>query len=492
MRSSAREMPEQVEEGLVRGKTNRGTLQGLEYRAPALVSGKTGRVIGLSQEMASAIARVWRDVLIVMVLAAGAGFASFQGAKCIDPVVLYVNEDAMDVWFGSDVPRVFSSMTALDGNHSRAKVHPLFSLVAYPPVKALRILGVETIVAVRIVLAAVASLWIIAMFILLRLVGCRRLDATLFTMLAATSASAVFWFVVPETYPFGSLTILLGLVTVSLAQHRKLPEVWYIIVSALTLSVTVTNWMVGIFATFATFRWRRALQITVNAFCLVVLLWGVQKFIFPSAQFFIGDREEINWIRPPEFAGSLRVVTTFVFHTMVMPAIEWFDHTDWPGIRNQHSLPGSGSLWGAIAVGLWIPLLALGLWGLFSAGRHGRLRVVLGLTLIGQLLLHLIYGAGETFIYALHFGPLLVVLTALSVLTPARKLGLTLAALLVLCAGVNNVLQLNKAVKIVEYHMMLPRQAAKSALIKRPHDTIPGRARDAGIYADLSGNMFLE
>jgi len=249
--------------------------------------------------------------------------------------------------------------------------------------------------------------------------------------------------------------------------------VWFVIVSALTLSVTVTNWMVGILATFASFRWRRAFQITVNAFCLVVLLWGVQKFIFPTAQFFIGDQEELNWIRPPEFTSSLKVVTSFMFHTMVMPTSEWFDHPDWAGIIKQDSLPGSGSLWGAIAVGLWAALLVLGLWGLFSTGRHGRLRVVLGLTLLGQLLLHLVYGSGETFIYALHFGPLLVVLAALSVLTPARKLGLALAALLALCAGVNNVLQLNKAVKILEHHMITPRQTVKTGMIQRPYDPWP-------------------
>jgi len=93
----------------------------------------------------------------------------------------------------------------------------------------------EPITAVRIVIAAVASLWFSSLFILLRLIGCRQFDAALFSILAATSAAAMFWFVIPETYSFGSLSILLALGLTALAQHRKLSSLWYVVVSALTL-----------------------------------------------------------------------------------------------------------------------------------------------------------------------------------------------------------------------------------------------------------------
>jgi len=52
---------------------------------------------------------------------------------------------------------------------------------------------------------------------------------------------------------------------------------------------------------------------------------------------------------------------------------------------------------------------------LFSTRKHLRLRVVLGLTILGQLALHTVYG-NETFLYTLNFLPLLVVLAALSTL----------------------------------------------------------------------------
>lgn len=395
----------------------------------------------------------WRDILIIVILAVAAGFASYQGARLINTVIF--DKQTQDAWFDADIPRVFGDMAYVAEDHYRTKVHPLFVLITFPPVYVLkRAFGIEAITAVRLVMAALASLWISAVFILLRLIGCYRFDAMLFSVLAATSASAVFFFVLPETHSFGSLSILLALCFVAITQHRKLSSLWYVSVSALTLSFTTTNWMVGILATVVNHRWKRALQITVNAFCLVVLLWAVQKYLFRSVEFFLGDREEKYYLLRPEAGGPLQSIQSFVFHSMVMPAIKVFNHPERPNFPlrmiTQHSLPGSGSPWGAVAVGLWGALLSLGLWALFSLKQHLKLRIVLGITILGQMTLHAVLYT-ETFLYSLHFGPLLVVLGALSTLkNRVRPIALTLAGLLVLTAGVNNALQFNKATELLQ------------------------------------------
>ena len=415
----------------------------------------------------------WQDILFVSVLAAIAGFASYQGEQLINKAIF--DKQAGDVWLGADIARVFENMTQRKSDHHRIKVHPLFSLITFPAVHLLRtVLDLEPITAVRIIIAAVACLWISALFILLRVIGCRRFDATLFSVLAATSAAAMFWFVVPETYSFGSLSLLLGLCFVAIAQHRHLSHLWYTVISALTLSITTTNWMVGILATIVNHPRKRSLQITVNAFCLVVLLWSVQKFVFPSAVFFLGDREEQQYMLRPGTGGPLAVVKSFISHTMVMPSIKFVDilkQPNSPMMSIQASLPGSASLWGNVAVMLWISLLGLGLWGLFSVKNHLKLRIVLGLTLLGQLTIHMIYGE-ETFLYSLHFAPLLVVLAALSTLTSARPVALVLAGTLVLSAGVNNTLQLSKAIDFLQSHVP-PRYQVLDQMQMRPDEPWP-------------------
>ena len=72
----------------------------------------------------------------------------------------------------------------------------------------------------------------------------------------------------------------------------------------------------------------------------------------------------------------------------------------------------------------------------------------MGLTLVGQLSLHLLYGE-ETFLYALNFAPLLVVVASLSTQTKARLVALLLTSILVIGVGINNWLQLSEATQIL-------------------------------------------
>ncbi|HEY9711562.1 MAG TPA: hypothetical protein V6D48_25360, partial [Oculatellaceae cyanobacterium] len=174
--------------------------------------------------------KYWSDLLIIVGLGVAVGFASYLAGQLIDPLIWRT----WDFWFEADIIRVLKSMTTGGGDDNRTSVHPLFSLIAYPPVYVLKAaLGIETITAVRVVVAAVASLWFSTLFILLRVIGCRRFDAVLFSILAASSAAAMFWLVIPETYSFGSLTIMLALVLVALGQHRRLSPLWYVVVNVL-------------------------------------------------------------------------------------------------------------------------------------------------------------------------------------------------------------------------------------------------------------------
>jgi len=414
--------------------------------------------LGINSAFSSITKRIrqyWQDILISILLGVLAGFACYQAIQLIAPGI--VNEHAFNVWFDGDSPRIYFNM--IDRKHPwhlRDKVHPLFSLITYPFfLSQTNVFHIEALTAINQLVVAVACLWIISLFALLRFMGCHRLDAIVFSLLGAISAASMFWFVIPETYAFGSLSILIALGFVALTQHQKISALWNTLISTLTLSFTITNWMVGIFATIVNHPYKRAFQITVNAFCLTVLLWAVEKRIFPTTEFFLGDSEEERYIGLDESGGPLHSIKSFFLHTMVMPAIQIKDNDkayrdwDWTAMMStQLSNPGSGTLWGHVSVWLWIALLGLGVWALFSLKQHRKLRIVLGLSLLGQLALHSIYGR-ETFLYALHFVPFLVALVALSLFSRIRPLVLGLAVLLLLTAGINNGIQLNRAMAIL-------------------------------------------
>jgi hypothetical protein len=147
------------------------------------------------------------------------------------------------------------------------------------------------------------------------------------------------------------------------------------------------------------------------------------------------------------------------------------DRPEWPIMITQESSPGSGSQWGTIAVGLWVLLVAIGIWAIFRISPHRPARVVLGLTLLCQLALHMVYG-NEIFLYSLHFGPLLVILAALGTHTPARPLVLLLAGGLVVVAAANNYSQFTKAASFYRSNGS-PRHLIKSQMRVRPLDPWP-------------------
>jgi hypothetical protein len=408
---------------------------------------------------------VWRDVVLAVVLSVSLGFMSWRGAAAIGPGVLAYN----DVWFEADSLRVYLNMSSRWSDQRRMTVHPLFSLLVFPFVKALRLLGVESPLAVRTVISAVAAIWAASLYGVLRLIHCRRGDAVLFSLLGGLSAASLVWFAVPETYAFGSLSVIWALALVALSERRLVSESSYVAVSAFTLSFTITNWMAGIAAAATCLPWRRAAQVSVNALFLVILLWTLQYHVFPNVPFFLTDqRDESHFVLPAEVGGPGAVVRAFIFHAMVMPAVQVSyarEPFPRPRLNTQHSALGSGGWSGLLATGLWSALLGVGMWAAANMRALRSVRVALVCILLGQLALHTLYG-GETFLYSLHWLPLLVVLAALGTLTRQRVLARILGVGLLVTAAINNCGLFLGAASVVRLH---PMTYPESVSLTRPY-----------------------
>jgi len=355
---------------------------------------------------------------------------------------------ADDVWFEADVDRVYDDMTDRGANHYRTTVHPLFPLLTYPVVHAIhKRFQVDDIRAVRAVIAATAGIWLAAFYFLLRLLRCRPLDATLFTLVAAATSAALFWTAIPETYEFGSLTILVVLIAAAIAERRAAIPTWVdVAASAASMSILVTDFMVSLASLISRYRPRRVIQIAGNALIVVVLLWGLQKYFFPSAHFFIGEHDKGA---PPSSRATALVV--MLLHSFVAPEA-WSGPNElpgqWPMLSFQHAGLGSLHFLKLTALMCWVCLLGFAAWSVACLPQHPRFRIMLALSIAGQIMLHLAYGS-ETFLYALDWMPLLVVAAALATLTRWRKLVLVIATVFAITAGIHNATELKSALNAV-------------------------------------------
>jgi len=363
-----------------------------------------------------------------------------------------IKHNTLDVYFQADITRVYANMTNRLSNHYRTKVHPLFSMITHPTIHIMKFAGFNVPLTVRFFLSITTGIWLCSIFILFRLIGLHIQDSIIFSIVSASSAASIFWTIVPETYLLGSLTIVLVIGFSAIAPMKKISHHWFSIISAASLSVTITNWMVGIFSTFINNPWRQAFQISVNALMIITFFYSIQSQIYPSSQFFLGNqKKELKFMMHKDAGGMKEKLRVFFFHSVIMPKINVLKNcqTDkWPSLSVQYSKMGSTGISGFLAIIVWSILMITGVWAFFSTKNQIKFKSVLGLSIIGQLCLHLVYGE-ETFLYAMHWVPLLIILSSWSLFTSLRKYTIVLGIMLILTNTYNNIEQLNVVAMII-------------------------------------------
>jgi hypothetical protein len=351
----------------------------------------------------------------------------------------------MNVWFDSDSSRVFDNLTDRASNHYRTSVHPLFSLLAGTPVIAsISLFGIQPLTAAAISVALWSACLAASVFTVIRLAIGRTLDAVVYTLLFLSSAGFVFWSGVVESYTLGAVSLVLPLMLVLLI-GRGWP-VWTLIpASALSLSVTVTNWMAGIAAMLVSTPLPMAIRWTIYAFALVTVLTGLQHVVFPTSGAFLDFYEEF-WYSSLSEPRSLidRAVAAalrFGFDTMVLQGAALVPEPGGTGRMLASLSIGQGPLPALLTAFAWFALLVVGCVQLVrtaaSANGLQRFCIALGLVIAGQGGLHLVYGT-ETFLYAAHFAPLLVIAASLASLSRWRWPCLALAILVSIGAAAHN------------------------------------------------------
>ena len=397
------------------------------------------------------------DLILIVTLTLISGVLTFYQTQRFPATIFEFK--MVDVWFDSDCgDRLYDTLTNRFTTYNAVNnSHPLLPSIGFGLVLLVKTLsGTSNITSIRLVMSALAATVIVTLFVLMRLIGCRQFDALLFSILAGATATAQFWFVYLDSFVLGAESILLPLCLVAMSEYRKLPTSWYIAANVMALSITVTNWIAGIAATLCRYKWKQALQIFVVTIVIIVLLASLQKLFFPTAGirslFFPTAQLGYASFPPQDILDRIQV---FFFHSIVMPAIQTminpYPHVPGYGLLMtiQNSGLGSASVWGKVAVLLWAGLLALGGWSLLVLRQHLRLRITLGVTLLGALALHSVHGR-ETFLYAPHYAFLLIILASLTTLTRQRTIAIALALLLCFTASINNVAQLNRATTFVQ------------------------------------------
>lgn len=371
-------------------------------------------------------------------------------------------------WFQSDGWRAFDNMVDPLSSQHRNQVRPLFSLLVLPVTLLLqhgvRLSALQSVWGVN---ALCIALWTGILFLTIRLLGISRLQAGLMGVLGMVGGAALFWFTVPETYALSSLALVCCLgVAAYEHRHRQLTrqqpndqpyglrDVVLVLVGTFCMGTVLTNWMASLVLNAVYRPWRRAIGLSLASLLVLCLGWGLQKVVFPQpASFFLklDPASEKEYVLHEEQGTMFHTLHTALVAPMIVPAVQEYDQAEQPTgkrltIQRSH-LFNSGGGYLALAV-LWLGCLATGLYALIHRPELRRFSCALLAILAGQLALHSVYGE-ETFLYGLHFLPLLIVgvsFLSVSKLFSQRKILVTiLTSVLIVLVAVNNVSRLYSA-----------------------------------------------
>lgn len=382
---------------------------------------------------------LWLDIVLAIALAILGAAVSWNVSEYITPMRAGDNQ-----WFQADLTTVWLSLTDRYADHRRANVHPLFPLVHTTSVYALRgVFDIGRSIAVAIWVSTWAAAWIAVCYAVARSLRFARRDALLIAIVMLASASALCWISVPDTRTVGSVSMLACVLVAVAAERRPVPD-WLVTTAvAASLSMTITNGIAGLALLVVTRPIKRAAQLAVNAFVVVVVLQVVQGLMYPTVRSITQLGSEQRFLFYPASGTLLNKLAVMGLHSVVMPGVQTpiEVETRTPMLSVQLASPDLSSVAGVVALGVWVVALAWGVRGWYRCASGSAALKVIALTAVGQVALHLVYGE-ETFLYTLHLMPLLVLIAA-CVMKSARPLwGRALFAALALALIVHNATQI--------------------------------------------------
>jgi hypothetical protein len=413
----------------------------------------------------------WRDSLAITSIGCILAIFSALLSSYVPQAVMRLDDN----FFGSDINRVVGHLTNPGAQHSRIWVHPLFVLLGMPLGMGLMRLSFSDLQACMILVSASASGTGIFLYLTCRNLGLLVRHSILIVMLFASSGAFMFWWAIPETFPFAGLSLaflfflaskpplertpwskldialviaLLSLATTSIftnlikygpwtclfslallaiLMRRKIPQITgWSLAGVLLIGITMSNWAAALIATFLRRRLRDFIVISAVAFlasCALAVLqnrWMVTTPIFYHS-LKLSKTQGVQSELGPQKNLDRGVLKHIAFFTMVFPP------PDSRVERQSNKLVIASKRAGYIFSGpqkilnaFWAVLLAIGTLGALRP-RYRTFWLSLAGFVGFNWVLHSQYG-DDTFLYAVHFLIPLTLIPALGMTGKYRDL----------------------------------------------------------------------
>lgn len=169
----------------------------------------------------------------------------------------------LDLYFDADICWYLEYLTTPPAHIFQSIEHPFLRWLLYPIARFFtENFHASDWAAVGLIMGINAFAWTALLYLVLLKFSEDHLASVALTLLALSSAAAVFWLPVPESFPFGSTSVLLTFALPRL-RRKSLEMGAFAAGQLLTVAFVVTDWLGGILATAAAIGRRPAAAVTV-------------------------------------------------------------------------------------------------------------------------------------------------------------------------------------------------------------------------------------
>ncbi|MFT4856666.1 MAG: hypothetical protein ACI8YP_002608 [Algoriphagus sp.] len=363
--------------------------------------------------------------------------------------VLFYTKD--NLWFGSDIERVYNQ--SINFQVARNYLHPLFSLFMFHSLRILSFFGFCYLEAACFLIALSGAIVSSSLYLTLRFTKLTVVSSVLGSAVFLSSGAFVFWWSVIETFPIGA--VMISIIFLLQSTGNKSKWIW-VISSASTLGITVSNWMVAIIAVFLTFSRLKALKILLSGSAIVIILYLITNYIYssinPLTTMYSFASERSYLVIPKNFSDfplyliiyMKRSIEFFIYPAVLSEITSGSDE----GYSYLVSTFFNYNISALIAIACWVTLVLGGVIKIFRSITISQLAQTLLLFILFQFLLHLFYGE-FAFLYSAHYAPALVIIASYSFQGKYVKLFQSIAFVFCLTAIYSNMENFNRAITLV-------------------------------------------
>ena len=338
----------------------------------------------------------------------------------------------LNLLFESDTSRVIQDITIYQANHYRIAVHPLMLIIMQPLYWIIYLFFQQKMLSIIVLSSIASSITTVFIYKILSLFSEKNTLKLPIVLVYLLSFSTIIFTAGIEIYNFATVFLVMlfyYFIKIMKCKKEKISTIKLIILGVLTFAFTITNYMIFLIIIFVLLiakklEFLHALKIVLLSLIVIVALSGLQSAIWPQTPFILSSNYQEEKLYSDYHIGFKNIssefkndyANSFISSDLKMEVKDYYEYNN-----NNYIIDfkDSSFIQTVLIVSFYLVCIIV---VIRNFKKNTYINLALGLSLLFNSILHLIYGNDYPFIYSLHFTYLICLLLGINLLEESQPI----------------------------------------------------------------------